>query len=295
MVQPVHRGEVEPLRTISRPVELVAQMPAHDVRAIDDAQRVQRLIVTVAHALTGGDHTGVDAEEPVEHHAVSRLLEHLAPRRHLGILSGFEPTARKGPRRALTFDPVREQHTAVVVGDDRVGRDAHVHSVTLATPAVCVIDCYGGAMTRIASLTADDRTDWLELWNGYLTFYDEDLAPEVTDRTFRRLTTPGSGIHGAIARDDDGAAIGIVHWLAHPSTWSVTGYCYLEDLFVAPDARGGGVARSLIAHVRAWASDAGLEKVYWLTAESNATARALYDKVARRTEFIHYELGTDHI
>lgn len=152
-------------------------------------------------------------------------------------------------------------------------------------------------MTRIAPLTADDRAEWLGLWNGYLTFYNEELRSEVTDRTFHRLTTPVSdihrGLHGAIARADDGSAVGIVHWLVHPSTWSPTGYCYLEDLFVSPDARGGGVARDLIAHVRAWASDAGLEKVYWLTAESNSTARALYDKVARRTEFIHYELGTD--
>lgn len=146
-------------------------------------------------------------------------------------------------------------------------------------------------MTEITELTQADRDDWLALWNGYLTFYEERLAPDVTDRTFHRLVTPGSGIHGAIARDADGNAVGIVHWLVHPSTWSTRGYCYLEDLFVSPTARGGGVGRALIDHVRRWAEDAGVEKVYWLTAESNSTARALYDRVADRTGFLHYEIG----
>lgn len=100
-------------------------------------------------------------------------------------------------------------------------------------------------------------------------------------------------MHGAIARDDDGTAVGIVHWLTHPATWTTTDYCYLEDLFVAPDVRGGGVGRALIAHVRAWAEKNGSAKVYWLTAESNSTARALYDRVASRTGMIHYQIAID--
>jgi hypothetical protein len=30
--------------------------------------------------------------------------------------------------------------------------------------------------------------------------------------------------------------------------------------------------------------------VYWLTAEGNATARSLYDRVATHTGFVHYEI-----
>jgi GNAT superfamily N-acetyltransferase len=97
-------------------------------------------------------------------------------------------------------------------------------------------------------------------------------------------------MHGAIARDDDGSSTGIVHWLTHHSTWSTTTYCYLEDLFVAPAVRGGGVGRSLIKHVRDWAGANGSDKVYWLTAETNTRAQALYNTVATRTGFIHYEI-----
>lgn len=81
--------------------------------------------------------------------------------------------------------------------------------------------------------------------------------------------------------------------VTHPSTWATTDYCYLEDLFVAPGVRGGGVGRALIAHVRAWAEQQGAAKVYWLTAETNTTARGLYDRLATRSGMIHYEIDLE--
>lgn len=147
-------------------------------------------------------------------------------------------------------------------------------------------------MASIAPITTDDHDEWLPLWQGYLAFYEADLDEDTTAATFERLVDPGSGIHGAIARDDDGAAVGIVHWLTHPATWTRTTYCYLEDLFVAPGGRGGGVGGALVEHVRRWAEQEGSTKVYWLTAESNATARALYDRVATRSGMIQYQITT---
>ncbi|MEU1970252.1 GNAT family N-acetyltransferase [Microbacterium sp. NPDC019599] len=144
-------------------------------------------------------------------------------------------------------------------------------------------------MTTIAPLAVSDRDEWLALWRGYLTFYEASLSDEVTDATFERLIA-GEELHGAVARDADGRAVGIVHWLTHSATWTTTTYCYLEDLFVAPATRGGGVGRALIEHVRSWADDAGCRKVYWLTQQSNETARALYDRVATSTGFVHYEI-----
>ncbi|GAT73396.1 GNAT family N-acetyltransferase [Microbacterium hydrocarbonoxydans] len=145
-------------------------------------------------------------------------------------------------------------------------------------------------MTSIHAIRAEDFEEWTALWDGYLRFYESEVPAAVTARTFRRITE-GDGVHGAIARDDEGRAIGLVHWLTHASTWSPTDYCYLEDLFVAPGVRGGGVGRALIAHVRDWAAEHGSDKLYWLTQEGNATARALYDRVATHTGFTHYEIA----
>ena len=145
-------------------------------------------------------------------------------------------------------------------------------------------------MPRISPLAPADRDEWMPLWQGYLEFYEAQLSDEQTDLTFARLTDPDHPIRGAIARDDAGRAIGLVHWLTHPATWSAGDYCYLEDLFVAPDARGGGTGRALIATVVQWARDAGAEKVYWLTQSHNATARRLYDEVATDTGYVHYQV-----
>jgi GNAT superfamily N-acetyltransferase len=65
---------------------------------------------------------------------------------------------------------------------------------------------------------------------------------------------------------------------------------YLEDLFVSVNARGTGAGRALIEHVHQWAETAGATKVYWLTADSNKTAQQLYDRVATKTGFIHYQI-----
>lgn len=148
-------------------------------------------------------------------------------------------------------------------------------------------------MPDIAPLTRTDHAEWLELWKGYLAFYEVELDDETTASVFERLLDPASGQHGVIARDDEGAAVGLVHWLTHPATWTTSDYCYLEDLFVSPDSRGGGVGRSLIEHVRAWAERNGSAKVYWHTEETNATARALYDRVSTLSGMIQYQIKFD--
>jgi len=65
--------------------------------------------------------------------------------------------------------------------------------------------------------------------------------------------------------------------------------CYLQDLFVAPDARGQGVAAALIEELAQRARAAGADRFHWLTNESNARARALYDRVAQYRGFIRYD------
>jgi len=76
----------------------------------------------------------------------------------------------------------------------------------------------------------------------------------------------------------------------HPSTWSNSSYCYLEDLFVDPARRGGGTGRSLIAAAVGEAERVGASKLYWQTHDTNGTARRLYDQVAEHRGFIVYEV-----
>ncbi|HVU69102.1 MAG TPA: GNAT family N-acetyltransferase [Ktedonobacteraceae bacterium] len=44
------------------------------------------------------------------------------------------------------------------------------------------------------------------------------------------------------------------------------------------------------AAVTAWAREQGCGRVYWMTHESNTTARTLYDKVGVNRGFIQYRI-----
>ncbi len=143
-------------------------------------------------------------------------------------------------------------------------------------------------MATIRKLTAVDFPQWLPLWAGYMRFYRRRLSEAVIPETFARLVDAGRQPQGMVA-EAEGQLIGFAHYLFHPSTWSTAETCYLEDLFVAPAARGAGVGRALIEAVYAAADEAGAASVYWMTQEFNADARALYDTLARRTSDIRYE------
>lgn len=142
-------------------------------------------------------------------------------------------------------------------------------------------------MLAVRDLREDDRAGWDPLWRGYLEFYGAAIDDNVTDLTFRRLLDPEQDMF-CLVGELDGVLAGIVQCVLHRSTWTAGPYCYLQDLFVAPDARDRGVGRALIEAVYARADHLGAARVYWLTHETNATARVLYDSVAVRSGFIQY-------
>lgn len=145
-------------------------------------------------------------------------------------------------------------------------------------------------MISVRPLTSSDFDIWLPLWQGYLEFYEVQISDQVTQATFDRLVDQNISMFGALAISESGEAVGLVNWLMHPGTWSVNDSCYLEDLFVNAEFRGQGAGRALIEHVRQWAETQNAAKVYWLTAESNVAAQQLYDRVAKKTGFIQYQI-----
>jgi len=139
----------------------------------------------------------------------------------------------------------------------------------------------------VRPLKAEDKSRWLELWQGYLTFYETSLSSEQTELTWNRLMDSNYGVFGLMA-EKDGAMVGITHFMFRPSTWAPKDYCYLEDLFVDPTIRGGGAGRALISRVIELAKEHGAGRVYWTTKESNAQARILYDSFIKVSEFVQY-------
>jgi GNAT superfamily N-acetyltransferase len=133
-----------------------------------------------------------------------------------------------------------------------------------------------------------DFEGWQRLWLGYRRFYGVQTDATLIQSTWGALLHDGEPMHCALAVNDDGP-LGLVHLIKRRSTWTAGYHCYLEDLFVEERLRGGGIGRSLIEYAYAWAKQQGCASVDWLTHESNATARRLYDRLAEHRGFIHYQ------
>jgi GNAT superfamily N-acetyltransferase len=140
---------------------------------------------------------------------------------------------------------------------------------------------------EVRPLDRSERAAWEPLWQGYLTFYNASIPTAATNKTWERFHDPAEPMF-LLGGYVDGKLLGIVQYILHRSTWSIGGYCYLQDLFVAEQARGHGLGRALIEAVYEKGRAAGVTRVYWLTHQDNAVARALYDQVAENAGFIQY-------
>jgi GNAT superfamily N-acetyltransferase len=141
----------------------------------------------------------------------------------------------------------------------------------------------------------DEYEAWARLYRGYRDFYE--LAPDedVLQLVWSWIHDPQHEVRALVAAaggTDDGTLVGLAHVrrFARPSEGE-TGL-YLDDLFVVPDRRGGGLGRALLDAVTDLARDEGCVKVRWITAEDNVTAQRLYDSLAKRTTWVTYDRMT---
>jgi GNAT superfamily N-acetyltransferase len=145
-------------------------------------------------------------------------------------------------------------------------------------------------MIEIRDAQAGDLEAWMPLWDDYCEFYKAEIAPDITMATWGRMLDPMNVLTARVALIG-GNMVGFAHHHTHLTTWDKRPTAYLEDLFVAPNGRGFGVARALMDDLVALGKAKGWASVYWITAEANAPARKLYDSYAGRDEFVRYSVG----
>ncbi len=115
---------------------------------------------------------------------------------------------------------------------------------------------------RIRSIEAGDESAWRALWAGYLTFYEAALPASTTDATWTRIIGDDAAFGGLVAEhEESGVILGIANFIVHPSTWSESSFCLLNDLFVSPEARGHGAGRVLFNHLISLATVEGWSRV----------------------------------
>jgi GNAT superfamily N-acetyltransferase len=142
-----------------------------------------------------------------------------------------------------------------------------------------------GVVIRMAEVK--DEAAWRRLWAGYVKFYRAEVPDDVTAHTWAQILDPSTAIDALVA-EKAGQVIGICNYVFHDHTWSKQKICYLQDLFVDPEARGGGAAKKLILACEEKAKEKGAFRIYWQTQEYNGAARSLYDTITPRSSFIVY-------
>jgi ribosomal protein S18 acetylase RimI-like enzyme len=103
-------------------------------------------------------------------------------------------------------------------------------------------------------------------------FEDETPGVEALIAYTRPLIASGE-IVVFLANDADGLSL----WRLRTSPWTGKPEAYLQELYVVPALRGGGIGRALLEATMAAAREAGATGIDLNTGETDTAARALYE------------------
>ena len=142
----------------------------------------------------------------------------------------------------------------------------------------------------IRPIAAEDRAALADLFAGYATFYKVEQTAEMRETVFGWLMDVDHTSNALVAQDASGTLIGFTHYRPFVSQLRAATNCFLDDLFVDPNARGSGAAEALIKGVGEVAKAKGWGVVRWITADDNYRGRGVYDKLATRTMWLTYDM-----
>lgn len=135
-----------------------------------------------------------------------------------------------------------------------------------------------------------DRAQWDKLFEAYCAFGGAQQTPEMRDRVWAWIHDPSAQTRCFVVADPHGQLVGFVHFRAFERPMDAAIGGYIDDMFVASEARGQGVVDLMIENVGAYAKKQGWDVVRWMTSDTNYRARAVYDRHAVKSDWITYQL-----
>jgi GNAT superfamily N-acetyltransferase len=145
---------------------------------------------------------------------------------------------------------------------------------------------------EVSAVREEEFETLLPLISAYQRFYEvDDIDSDRNRFFFRRFLAPSEDGLLLAARDETGAILGYACLYWHFSSLQAVETVLMNDLFVAPEARGRGVGRALIEAAAEVARERGAAWVEWSTAPDNHTAQRLYDSLTdEKSTWLSYEL-----
>ena len=146
---------------------------------------------------------------------------------------------------------------------------------------------------RITLVGATDLPELLALVRAYCDFYQVTPSDrELLALSRALLADPQREGLQLLARDHAGRAVCFATLYWSWQTLAAARVGVMNDLFVAPQARGSGVAEGLIAACVERCREHGATRLVWQTASDNHRAQALYARVGatRDDRWLDYDL-----
>jgi GNAT superfamily N-acetyltransferase len=126
------------------------------------------------------------------------------------------------------------------------------------------------------------------LWDFNTEFETEtDDADVLAARFTRILELPGIV---AVLAEDDGEAVGFALVSLRPAIWFDGPVSQLEELYVVPTRRSGGIGTQVLALCRRIAQDLGSPEMHINVDEVDVDTRRFYE----RHGFVNIEAGVDY-
>jgi GNAT superfamily N-acetyltransferase len=105
---------------------------------------------------------------------------------------------------------------------------------------------------------------------------EPDAAKATEAQLQAALFAEHPAVFALMAEDDAGAPVGFALYFLNFSTWNGTHGIYLEDLFVRPEARGGGHGSALLRELARIAVERGYGRVDWSVLNWNEPSIGFY-------------------
>ena len=145
----------------------------------------------------------------------------------------------------------------------------------------------------IRQASPDDVDLVAPLFDAYRQFYEQPSDPALARAFIAQRLEHGESV--IFLAERDGRAVGFVQLypLFSSTARQPRRLWLLNDLYVAPEARQGGVGRGLMRRARRLAEETGACGLELVTARTNTVGQRLYESEGYRLDggFLRYELN----
>jgi len=142
----------------------------------------------------------------------------------------------------------------------------------------------------IREIRLNDKKEWEAMYRGYAGFYKVEMNDKILKTVWEWIHDKKHDVFG-LAYEQNNKIIGIAHYRKMPCPIRGKYIGFLDDLYVDPKHRRNGIGEKIIKELNTISSRNNWNLVRWITRDDNISAKSLYEKLSKKTNWEVYELS----